>query len=492
MIGLQPWNGGYGVMVSADTETGGAEKTAGVVRPSVTLCYLGLALVIAASTSTSLFVGDGHTTVGPVAIGQIASAVRLVVFLVCAFVADRLRSLTKSPLATWGAGALFSAGTILVLFESLGDAGPTGALLIMGHIGAGTGYALLYLAWIELYARMDLPHALVYLTLVNLVSAAVSFVLSLIESRLFVAGCLVLMPLLSAWMLRMSLTRSIDTSFMQGETLVDGWTFPLLPVILLAVFTFANGFVRRFLANDLQGLALVGVVVASVLMFALAGEVIRRGLRPLYALSFPLIVAGSMCALVTFSGFGAAGAVLTNAAYTLFSIYTTVLLCSISFRYGVNPLWLFGYALAAINAGSLLSRVMGPLVAEAAGDANALVMVIGAAVVVLVCLYVAFDNRSDGAEDWGIRIAGDAGHGEPGAGGGLANVEEACARLARRCGLTRREEEIAVLLVQGIPFAEVEERLCISNSTLKTHARHIYAKTGVSRRSELAELVARG
>jgi DNA-binding CsgD family transcriptional regulator len=56
-------------------------------------------------------------------------------------------------------------------------------------------------------------------------------------------------------------------------------------------------------------------------------------------------------------------------------------------------------------------------------------------------------------------------------------------------GLTRREEEVATLLIQDVGFATIEDSLSISNSTLKTHARHIYAKFGVSGRHELAELV---
>jgi DNA-binding CsgD family transcriptional regulator len=46
--------------------------------------------------------------------------------------------------------------------------------------------------------------------------------------------------------------------------------------------------------------------------------------------------------------------------------------------------------------------------------------------------------------------------------------------------LSGREQEVAALLVQGLSYDEIGERLCISHSTVKTHVRKIYQKTGVS------------
>ena len=106
-----------------------------------------------------------------------------------------------------------------------------------------------------------------------------------------------------------------------------------------------------------------------------------------------------------------------------------------------------------------------------------------AVVVAFSCLSVTFGGDRDRAEAWGIVQTG-AGEHAP-----ADKLEERCARLARQHGLTRREEEVVLLLVQGVPFSQIEADLCVSNSTLKTHARHIYAKVGVAGRTELGELV---
>ena len=63
-----------------------------------------------------------------------------------------------------------------------------------------------------------------------------------------------------------------------------------------------------------------------------------------------------------------------------------------------------------------------------------------------------------------------------------------CARsAAREFGLSKREEEIAVLVAQEKNNVVIQERLCITESTLRTHLRNMYAKMFVHSRQELAD-----
>lgn len=57
--------------------------------------------------------------------------------------------------------------------------------------------------------------------------------------------------------------------------------------------------------------------------------------------------------------------------------------------------------------------------------------------------------------------------------------------MAAEYALTRRELEVVVLLLKGLTNDEIQERLCISEGTLKTHLRHIFRKLDVSNRKEL-------
>lgn len=50
--------------------------------------------------------------------------------------------------------------------------------------------------------------------------------------------------------------------------------------------------------------------------------------------------------------------------------------------------------------------------------------------------------------------------------------------------LTRREEEILSLLIKGLLYKEIADKLCIGVETVRTHLRHIYEKLQVRTRSE--------
>lgn len=57
--------------------------------------------------------------------------------------------------------------------------------------------------------------------------------------------------------------------------------------------------------------------------------------------------------------------------------------------------------------------------------------------------------------------------------------------------LTPREREIATLVADGLPTKEVAERLFLSARTVSNHLQNIYAKLGISKRTELAAALGR-
>jgi DNA-binding CsgD family transcriptional regulator len=66
---------------------------------------------------------------------------------------------------------------------------------------------------------------------------------------------------------------------------------------------------------------------------------------------------------------------------------------------------------------------------------------------------------------------------------------DAISSLAIRYGITKREQEIIELIVQGKSNKEIEAALFISFSTVKNHAYNIYRKLGVKSRAQLMRLV---
>jgi DNA-binding CsgD family transcriptional regulator len=55
--------------------------------------------------------------------------------------------------------------------------------------------------------------------------------------------------------------------------------------------------------------------------------------------------------------------------------------------------------------------------------------------------------------------------------------------------LTPRERQVAALAAEGHPDLVIAERLMISVRTVQTHLARVYAKLGITRRTELAGLL---
>jgi DNA-binding CsgD family transcriptional regulator len=76
----------------------------------------------------------------------------------------------------------------------------------------------------------------------------------------------------------------------------------------------------------------------------------------------------------------------------------------------------------------------------------------------------------------------------PPTGGAAAIHEDSVSAIGSRYFLTEREREILSLLVAGRTVPFISEQLGVSQNTVKTHVRHIYAKLDIHDRQELIDL----
>ena len=70
------------------------------------------------------------------------------------------------------------------------------------------------------------------------------------------------------------------------------------------------------------------------------------------------------------------------------------------------------------------------------------------------------------------------------------DIEHAkCAELAKRFGLSPREEEILFYIVRGRNAKFIAEKLFISESTAKTHIHNIYKKSGIHSQQKFIDIM---
>ena len=57
--------------------------------------------------------------------------------------------------------------------------------------------------------------------------------------------------------------------------------------------------------------------------------------------------------------------------------------------------------------------------------------------------------------------------------------------------LTRREREVALLIVDGLTVKQIAHRLMLSEGTVKLHLHAVFQKLGVSNRSDMVLILSR-
>lgn len=69
------------------------------------------------------------------------------------------------------------------------------------------------------------------------------------------------------------------------------------------------------------------------------------------------------------------------------------------------------------------------------------------------------------------------------------SMADRCSALARQSGLSRREEDVLLMLAQRKTAQGIADKLYISIPTVKTHTQHVHQKLGVHSRKELLAII---
>ncbi len=349
--------------------------------------------------------------------------------------------------------------------------------------------AILWIAWAETLACFDSRHVLTSYIVASLFAAGLTLFASNLPA--LALACVSYLSLVISVALMVVIGRGLENKEGACESAEAGaWTFPAVPVLLMAVFAFANVFARNLLQLENRGIADIGVVVVmALLLVMLAVRKTRFRVWSLYAMAFPLTLFGLFALGDPTGSLGTLSIICIHAGDGLFAVFIGVVLCNISYRWGVSAAMLFGCAKAA----SALASLCGGFVASYARvlDGGTLTLLLGLVGTGFAACYVVFTKTPSSEATWGIAVADvEAANAIEEKPGEEESVWSACAHLAYRYGLTRREEQVLALVARGYTASQIEEELSITNSTVKTHTNAVFRKLGVHSRKEIVDMVA--
>lgn len=351
--------------------------------------------------------------------------------------------------------------------------------------------AILWIAWAETLACFDARHVLPSYIVASLLSAVLTLFASYLPS--LALAVISHLSLIVSTVLLIVIGKRLgdkDGACTSAEAATGAWAFPTVPVLLMAVFSLVNVFTRNTLQLENRGIADIGVIVVMVLLLVLlAGRKTRFQVWNLYAVAFPLTLFGLFILGDPSGSLGELSTICIHAGDALFAVFIGVVLCNISYRWGASAAMLFGCAKAA----SALASLCGGFISSyaAALDEGTFMLLLGLVGTGLAACYVALTKAPSSEATWGIAAAdAEAANAREENPDEEENVWNVCAHLAYRYGLTRREEQILVLVARGYTAQHIEEELSITNSTVKTHTNAVFHKLGVHSRKEIIDMVA--
>lgn len=470
----------------------------------IPLCYLGIGVFLLWGFSidfTDFFV-LGNPGVDSRLCYYVSSMTNGIALVLAALLSRKRPSLLATRTPCIGGAVLGTLGSLAMILAGTFPAPVAPFTAFAGAVCAGLAMCLIALVWMEIYSKVAPGDVTVRYAASLLVFSLGGVLLAAIEAPWLSAAIVVLLPLLSAaCALRCRAQLDAEDSVTAVETLSD-WSFPIKPVLLMAACSAASR-IAKVLAGDVGVLATSGdfLVAVAVLAVAVYGSA-RLDIRGLYRWALPLCAAGLLLGMCDFPGREAIVAVVSNAGFSCVVTFIMVLFCSMSYRYGINPLWLFGFSRAV----RVFAGFAGTAVAQEAvrlGGQVPTVVVVCATILLIVCFMLAL-TEDDYHSTWGMtprKVRGGDGKADAAtiAGGdGAVVIDERDARtlrlseLRRTYGLTPREIEVTSLLVQGAGVQQIMDELVISNGTARVHLRHIYAKLGVHSKEELIDLYRQG
>ena len=454
------------------------------------LRFLGMGLLVAWLCCTHvpfIFPGFGFPDTSLAAINYGMRVGDVGTFLALALFSNRIGRLSSHKKASAAFVIITAAGTALqglVLFP----AGSAAAILFAVSAVTAIGGAFLFCLWAEAYSQMGTTRTLMYGAGSCITAAVVSFAVSTMQEPYAIAAT-ALLPLASLACALLSLrilptepARSANTRYplpwkllgiMTAAGLLSGTAGSVIPDATWM------GAIHRVVATGLAGIVII--VMALTLKD-------RIDVRFLAKVGLPLSIIALAAIPFADPQWGFAVSFSLKLAYVWFTMFVLLMLANIAFRFEVPTLRLFALARALSELGIFAGIGIRQCLLQNSlffNEAFLVGLALGGIVLVLVCALVWTSEKSVNG-DWGA--SGITLDGQLHVPGPRERFMARCESLAERYGLTARETEIMGLIAQRKSRAEIEQQLFLSENTVKTHVRHLYAKLGAHSKADVIAL----
>lgn len=435
-----------------------------------------------------------------------------------------------------------AAGPLLLIASMYFEAA-TPALVIAGAALTGAGSAGFLASWQRVFASLDSARGTSALIAGTAGSALIYFCICLIPAALVAYLIpLVMVPLAGLCLWLAAQKTSVQQPMFEDVPREHAVVYrnvvreSLLPALSVGALGFCSGSVRFLAISHQELLSFVNIVSMAVLLVIFVAfflvwrtRTITFNLTTVFRILFP--VAATCVVALPFAGTSFTD-VCAAASYACFMVATVLMMmhcAQISRDSGINPLFIYAFYGLVAYAFQMLGYVTGA--ASHGGFALGVeqlsfVSLATLFVMLMVSLFgrrtyklhtdrleflkpqatsnVGGDDGSAAAPE-GTGADAESGHaihdpsishmtrrtslGATAYAQALDTTALRCRKLAERYGLSSRETEVAELIARGYTGPAIAEALFISENTMRTHNRRIYAKLGVHKKQELLTLL---
>lgn len=356
---------------------------------------------------------------------------------------------------------------------------------------SGVSLSCLLFVWVPAIARMDEKSAAQCMAL-SLGCGAVAYLVVNLLPPLFNTALLASCPLVSLAVRQVIAREETQRGILESPAVPCSvsrknaslsWSFGVIYVVYGIVFGLGTGSVTQIAAETplFAGIAasvVLGAAAAWAFMRRFAGRM--RQIDVLRML-FPFLVV----ALVAMSFFTGTVSVLSN--LLVLACYVFLVAVSVAFEVQTararcaSPLYVVGMSQGALNAGMAAGFGLGLLPSLTGATDYAVLSAVALGLVVLLAVFITFAPSRQSVVD--EEPEGQPEQHEQG------RWKARCTAVARNAGLSARETEVFFLLAKGRGIEHIQNKLCISGHTVKTHTYNIYRKMGIGSREELLDAI---